>query len=123
MPAGNEDLKANDAIYFKIGDSALGATWRVGKKDSVKIGKVRPLKMAVQSPSPHHTLADTFHSPHSISAPKLAVVIPSTHNKMAVPSPSPRSTSNSISPKLPVMRTELHSTGPQGTGGRLWRGL
>ena len=75
MLAGNEDLKANDAIYFEIDNSALRATWQVGKKDSVMIEKVQPPELAVQFPSPHNTLAYTFHSPHNISAPELAVLI------------------------------------------------
>ena len=35
----SEDLNPNDIIYFKLLDSPLGATWRLGKVDQVKIGK------------------------------------------------------------------------------------
>ena len=112
MPAGNQDLKANDDNYFKIDNSALGATWQVSKKDSVKIGKVQP-----------PDLADEFHSPHNILAPKLAVLIPSTQHDLAIPSSSPHSTLGGTSPRLLVTGTRPHSTGPWRTGGRLWRGL
>ena len=32
-------MKVNDVVYFKMDDSPLGASWHVGKVDSVKIGK------------------------------------------------------------------------------------
>ena len=41
---GDENLKTNDMVYFKIDDSPLGATWHVGKVDSVKVGKDSKLR-------------------------------------------------------------------------------
>ena len=35
----SDSLKPNDIIYFKILDSALGATWKLGKVEQVKEGK------------------------------------------------------------------------------------
>ena len=66
MPAGNEDLNVNDDNYFKIDDSALGATQQVGKKDSVNIGNLRALQLALRSPSPRSPFHGTF--------PKLPVM-------------------------------------------------
>ena len=45
---GDENLKVNDIVYFKLEDSPLGALWRVGKVDSVKLsrdGKVREINV------------------------------------------------------------------------------
>ena len=81
MPAGNRDLKINYENYLKIDNLALGVIWQVSKKDSVNIGRLRPLELAITIPSPRSIFNGTF-------------------------------------PKLPVTRT-----GPQSTGGRLWRGL
>ena len=48
---GDADLKVNDVVYFKIDDSALGATWHVSKVDLVNIGKdgkVREVNIAYE---------------------------------------------------------------------------
>ena len=37
--ARDKNLKVNDIVYFKLEDSPLGAWWRVGKVDSVKVSK------------------------------------------------------------------------------------
>ena len=35
----DENIKIHDIVYFKLVESPLGATWRIGKIDGVKLGR------------------------------------------------------------------------------------
>ena len=40
----HENLQINDVVYFKMTDSPLGASWKLGKVEDVKIGKDRRVR-------------------------------------------------------------------------------